>query len=225
MFPEPLGKKGSVLVTLLLLAAAGGLLLVVVASNASLSPSADPTSPRELSEAVEVEEDDLSPLFPLGTEDYIGFLAAIFALLIAAGGGIGGGGLLVPIFLLVMKFPVKHAVSLSNVTVFGGALGNLVLNAGKTHPLAGRPLIDWNLLAMMEPLTMAGALIGADLTQILPDVLVVILLVLLLGYTTIRTFEKVSVCMVDAYYCPKWFCFSFLSSRNRPTKCTPRKRQ
>jgi uncharacterized membrane protein YfcA len=201
MFPESLGRKWSVVATLILLAWAGWLLNR--ASNDSLSPSADETSSRELSEAVEVNDGDLAPLFPMGTNDYIGFLAAIIALLLAAGGGIGGGGLLLPIFLLVMKFPVKHAVSLSNVTVFGGALASMLLNAGMFHPLAERPLIDWKLLAVMEPLTMAGALIGADLNQILPDVLVVVLLVLLLGYTAIRTLEKVGVCKGDAYKCRK----------------------
>ena len=97
----------------------------------------------------------------------------------------------VPIFLLIMEFPIKHAVSLSNVTVLGGAIANTMLNIRKRHPLVDRPLIDFNLLSMMEPLTMVGALIGADLNEILPDVLVLIMLVLLLGATAIRTLEKV----------------------------------
>jgi hypothetical protein len=140
------------------------------------------------------EEVLLRPLLPLQPSDYVGFIAAILGLMLAAGGGIGGGGLLVPIYILILGFPVKHAVSLSNVTVFGGAIANTLLNAPKRHPspLANnRPLIDWNLMVMMEPLTMAGALIGADLNEFLPDVMLVIMLVLLLGFTTIRTLKKV----------------------------------
>lgn len=140
---------------------------------------------------VDTKEGELEPLFPLEAIDYLGISCAIVGLILAAGGGIGGGGLLVPIFLLVMEFPVKHAVSLSNVTVFGGAVANTLLNSRKKHPLANRPLIDFDLLSMMEPLTMAGALIGADLNEILPDVLVVIMLVVLLGATALRTLDKV----------------------------------
>jgi len=181
--------------------------------------------------------DELKPLLPLNDKDYFGFLAAMVALLIAAGGGIGGGGLLVPIFLLIMDFPVRHAVSLSNVTVFGGAVGNAVLNARKKHPLADRPLIDWNLLAMMEPLTMVGALLGADLNEILPDVVVVILLVLLLGYTAIKTLQKVRVPDArrrgyrEISFPQTTMCLSlsfscfFLCLCHRPTSCMLPKRQ
>lgn len=130
-------------------------------------------------------------LFPLRTVDYVGFAAVIGSLIISAGGGVGGGGLLVPIFTLLFRFPVKHAVGLSNVSVFGGAVANTILNVYKRHPLVDRPLIDWDLLSMMEPLTMAGALLGADLNLILPDVLVVIMLVVLLSVMTARILQKV----------------------------------
>jgi uncharacterized membrane protein YfcA len=130
-------------------------------------------------------------LFPLRTIDYVGFAAVIGSLIISAGGGVGGGGLLVPIFTLLFRFPVKHAVGLSNVSVFGGAVANTILNVYKRHPLVDRPLIDWDLLSMMEPLTMAGALLGADLNLILPDVLVVIMLVVLLSVMTARILQKV----------------------------------
>jgi len=137
-------------------------------------------------------DDEVLPLFPLRLIDYFGFVAAVVGLMLAAGGGIGGGGLLVPIYIMVLGFPVKHAVSFSNVTVFGGAVANTLLNANKRHPTTNRPLVDWNLFAIMEPLTMAGALLGADAYEVLPDMVVVIMLVLLLGFTTMRTIEKVS---------------------------------
>ena len=70
-----------------------------------------------------------------------------------AGGGIGGGGILVPIYILVMEFSPKHAIPLSNITVFGGAVANTLLNTRKRHPLADRPLVDWDLILVMEPLS------------------------------------------------------------------------
>jgi len=122
-------------------------------------------------------------LRPLDSSDYAGVICAVLGLMIAAGGGIGGGGILVPIFILVMGFSPKHAIPLSNVTVFGGAVANAVLNANKRHPLTDRPLVDWDLILVMEPLTIAGALIGAFLNKILPSELLVVMLVLLLAFT------------------------------------------
>lgn len=138
------------------------------------------------------DEATTNAMFFSGRPIYIvGLITAFIGIMLSAGGGIGGGGLLVPIFVLIFRLPIKHAVGLSNVTVFGGAVANTILNASKRHPLANRPLVDWNLLSMMEPLTMAGALVGAGINQSLPDVMVVIMLVLLLGVTTMRTLRKV----------------------------------
>ncbi|KAI2492714.1 sulfite exporter TauE/SafE [Fragilaria crotonensis] len=81
--------------------------------------------------------DDHEPLFPLTASDYVGFACATIGLLIATGGGIGGGGILVPIYILVMGFSPKHAIPLSNITVFGGAVANTVLNKSKRHPPGG----------------------------------------------------------------------------------------
>ncbi|KAL7580052.1 hypothetical protein ACA910_005037 [Epithemia clementina (nom. ined.)] len=141
-------------------------------------------------EAKHVFNEDHPPLFPLTRSDYIGFFLAIVGLMIAAGGGIGGGGILVPIYCLVMGFSPKHAIPLSNITVFGGSIANTLLNASKRHPLADRPLVDWDLILVMEPLTIAGALIGAFLNKVLPELLLTILLVLLLSFTAWSTLNK-----------------------------------
>jgi len=65
-----------------------------------------------------------------------------------------------------MRFPAKHALTLSNVTV-----------------LTDRPLVDWYLILMMEPLTVAGALVDAFLNELLPEAVLVVSLVALLSST------------------------------------------
>jgi uncharacterized membrane protein YfcA len=129
-------------------------------------------------------------LWPLDVSDVMGFLLAMLGLIIAAGGGIGGGGILVPIYILVWNFSPKFAVPLSNITVFGGAVANTIINVGKRHPKADRPLIDWNLVLIMEPLAIAGALIGAFINKLLPDLLLSILLVVLLSIMGTQTMQK-----------------------------------
>lgn len=129
-------------------------------------------------------------LHPLSRSDYIGFFLATLGLIIAGGGGIGGGGILVPIYILILEFSPKHAIPLSNVTVLGGAVANTILNQRKRHPLANRPLVDWDLILIMEPLTIGGALIGAFINKLVPDYILVLLLVALLSFTAYNTLKK-----------------------------------
>jgi hypothetical protein len=96
-------------------------------------------------------------LFPLDFYDYLGIVLISLGLLIAASGGIGGGGIVVPLLILVLGFQPKHAVALSNFTILGSSITNMILNVYKVHPIARRPLVDWDLILVMEPLTMAGA--------------------------------------------------------------------
>lgn len=167
--------------------------LVVLACVAvmygSINAPSEPHSMRILDEEALYQEGH-KPLFPLNHSDTVGFSCAIIGLIVAAGGGIGGGGILVPIYILIMGFSPKHAIPLSNITVFGGAMANTYLNAKKRHPLADRPLVDWDLILIMEPLTIAGALMGAFLNKLLPDEVLVILLVLLLSFTAYNTLKK-----------------------------------
>lgn len=93
------------------------------------------------------------PLHPIDGWDVTGVGLATIGLMIAAAGGIGGGGILVPLYILVLGFDPKHAIPLSNITIFGGAITNTVLNLSKRHPDADRPLVDWDLILVMEPLT------------------------------------------------------------------------
>ena len=57
-------------------------------------------------------------------------------------------------------------MALSNVTIVGGTLANLAFNVGRRHPAARRrPLIDWDLILLMEPSTILGALAGGYVHQ------------------------------------------------------------
>lgn len=106
------------------------------------------------------------PLHPINGWDIAGVSLACIGLMIAAAGGIGGGGILVPLYILVLQFHPKHAIPLSNITIFGGAITNTVLNMSKRHPDADRPLVDWDLILVMEPLTIGGALVGSFINKV-----------------------------------------------------------
>lgn len=96
-------------------------------------------------------------LFPMDSADIWGTIFTVLGLMVAASGGIGGGGILVPIFILVFGFAPRYAIPLSNFCILGSSVTNMLLNLVKRHPSADRPLVDWDLILVMEPLTMAGA--------------------------------------------------------------------
>lgn len=129
-------------------------------------------------------------LFPLQRADYITFTLVFFTLILAAGAGLGGGALLVAIYMLVLGEDPSVVVGLSNTTIFGGALANIVFNWNSRHPFADRPLIDWSLIMMMEPATMLGALVGSFANQIVNARVSTACLVVLLFCVACRTASK-----------------------------------
>ena len=105
-------------------------------------------------------------LFPVDDREMATFALTLVTLILAAGAGLGGGALLVAVYLLVLRAPHAMVAGLANSTILGGALANIVFNLGARHPLADRPMIDWNLIMLMEPATMLGAIVGSFAHQV-----------------------------------------------------------
>lgn len=53
-----------------------------------------------------------------------------------------------------------------------------------------RPLIDWDLILVMEPPTLFGALVGANLNKVLSETIIAVMLVILLSFTAYSTLKK-----------------------------------
>lgn len=123
-------------------------------------------------------------------QDWAGFIFASLMIAVAAGGGIGGGGVLVPTYIFILGFEPKYAIPLSNCTILGSSISNLILNVNKRHDYADRPRIDWDIMLMMEPLTVAGALVGTFVNVLLPPWVISCMLMLLLVATAIKTMKK-----------------------------------
>jgi uncharacterized membrane protein YfcA len=128
-------------------------------------------------------------LFPVDSNDIFTGVCAALGLLIAAGGGIGGGGILVPLIMILLNFRPKHAIALSNLTIFGGSIANVAFNVHKRQP-NGKAMIDWDIIAIMEPATIAGAVIGSFMSKYLPDFVLTVSLTIVLAMLSHRTLEK-----------------------------------
>lgn len=129
-------------------------------------------------------------LFPLETETILGFFVASLAIGLGASSGTGGGGTLVPIYILIIGLPIQVAIPIGAVTVLGGAIASTSLNWTRRHPLTDRVLIDWDIVLVMEPLTLVGALLGTLFHRLLSEKLLVVMLVLLLSITAHTTLSK-----------------------------------
>ncbi|ETL84398.1 hypothetical protein F441_16355, partial [Phytophthora nicotianae CJ01A1] len=130
-------------------------------------------------------------LFPLSHEEIAGSIGAFVATILAAGSGLGGGGLLVPLYIMLMSMSSHEAVPLSKATIFGGAIASFLLNVRKRHPLVrSRPLIDYETMLLMEPMTLAGTIIGVNMNAVFPEWLITICIVWLLTKTALRTYNK-----------------------------------
>ena len=129
-------------------------------------------------------------LLPISQRNIIGFMLASLGSTLGSLGGIGGGGLVVPCYIIVTRLNLKQAIPLGSVTVLGGSLAALILNLRRRHPLADRPIIDWDLILVMEPLVLVGALFGSILHRVIPPKVLSVLLVLLLSIVAHTTLVK-----------------------------------
>ncbi len=137
-----------------------------------------------------VEHDKVPTLLPLSERDISGFMLASLGATLGSLGGIGGGGLVVPCYVIVTRLNLKQAIPLGSVTVLGGSLAALILNLRRRHPLADRPIIDWDLILVMEPLVLVGTLFGSILHRVISAKILSVLLVLLLTIVAHTTLVK-----------------------------------
>eukprot|EP00300_Choanocystis_sp_HF-7_P026249 c290_g1_i1.p1 GENE.c290_g1_i1~~c290_g1_i1.p1 ORF type:complete len:450 (+),score=108.83 c290_g1_i1:38-1387(+) len=110
----------------------------------------------------------------------------------ASAAGLGGGGALVPVFILVLGLSPKHAIPLSKCTIFGGSIVNIAFYLTRKHPdkSVARPIIDYDLLRILEPTTLLGTTIGVVLNIVCPTWIILLLLIAVLAYATKRAVEK-----------------------------------
>jgi len=131
------------------------------------------------------------PLSELTNYDLLGLTLISLGLAIGSAGGIGGGSIAIPLLILLLHFSTIHAIPLGNTAVLGSSISNIIFSLLKKHPLdKHRSIIDWDVISMMEPMTMVGALIGAYLHSILPGWFTQYALVIILSITSLRMLYK-----------------------------------
>lgn len=108
----------------------------------------------------------------------------------ALSAGIGGGGLYVPLLMLVLGFSVREATALSQACLAGGATTNLLYTMRQQHPSQPKPAIDYDLVLVMGPNLLIGALLGSALNASAPSWLILTLLLVILVLAAYEALKK-----------------------------------
>jgi hypothetical protein len=134
--------------------------------------------------------------------DLLGMLIWFLTSGIATAAGVGGGGIYVPLGIILLQFSPKASSGLSQASIFGAAMGGLLLNFPNKHPNTHiknpgednrtytRPLIDYDMALFFAPMQMAGAVLGVLIQRVLPNWLYLTLAGVILGLTAYKTFSK-----------------------------------
>lgn len=121
-------------------------------------------------------------------------VGAAFAFFIISGlalsAGIGGGGLYVPLLMIMLGFTAHEATGLSQALLTGGASSTLVYNMRQRHPSGNKPMIDYDLVLVMGPNLLIGALIGSALNIAAPSWFILVLLTTILSHSAWKTLQK-----------------------------------
>ena len=87
--------------------------------------------------------------------------------------GIGGGGVAIPIIMSMFYFSTKPAIAISSFSIFLTTLARFIMNFREKHPEKGNVVvIDYDLVAIMMPTTLAGAQIGALILITFPSLII-----------------------------------------------------
>ena len=90
------------------------------------------------------QSSSLSVIYRNSVGTFLWFLTAALSITC----GVGGGGIYVPVGILLLRFPPKSSSGLSQASIFGAALGGLIVNLRNRHPYTfvrdtkGAPLED-----------------------------------------------------------------------------------
>lgn len=118
-------------------------------------------------------------------------LLVLLASVLAGIAGISGGGVYVPSLLLLSGAPPESAVPLSQCLTTCVALVNVLAFVSMRHP--GKPAasrIDYDCVALFEPMLVLGITFGVLLHEIVPRWLVLLLLCITLGAAMWRVAKK-----------------------------------
>ncbi|KAL4485789.1 hypothetical protein ABPG72_012329 [Tetrahymena utriculariae] len=129
-------------------------------------------------------------LWPPTALDIIAYLLIPIVIGFGNVGGIGGGIVKVPMLMLMLNYQTTVATFISYCLLFGSCLANSALLIFKKHPLQDKPIIDYNIVLIINPMVLLGTNIGIFLNILLPEIAAGILFICFLILISPYMFKK-----------------------------------
>ncbi|XP_037495177.1 sulfite exporter TauE/SafE family protein 3 [Jatropha curcas] len=130
------------------------------------------------------------PEMKFGWQIVLGTIIGFFGAAFGSVGGVGGGGIFVPMLSLIVGFDPKSATAISKCMIMGAAVSTVYYNLKLRHPIIDMPIIDYDLVLLIQPMLMMGISIGVAFNVIFADWMVTILLIILFIGISIKAFFK-----------------------------------
>ena len=95
--------------------------------------------------------------------------------------GIGGSQIVTPICIVLFGFITKNSIPVVTFATFASTITSFIANWRVKHPEKNHAVLyDYGVIAIMMPLTLAGAQIGSFLLVLMPGLIITILITIVL---------------------------------------------
>jgi uncharacterized membrane protein YfcA len=110
--------------------------------------------------------------------------------LVATTAGIGGGAIYSSLLMFVENFSGSEAFPISNFIIVFCAVGTFYIGLRNKIENPSELFVDYDLVLVFAPTLMLGTKIGVILNKIVPNLYLNIMLILLLCFTSYKTYHK-----------------------------------
>ncbi|GAV64474.1 LOW QUALITY PROTEIN: TauE domain-containing protein [Cephalotus follicularis] len=131
------------------------------------------------------------PEMRFGWKIVVGSIIGLFGASCGGAGGAGGGGIFVTMLTLIIGFDAKSAAALSKCMVTGIAVASVSFNIRRRHPTLERPIIDYDLALLFQPMLLLGISLGVTLSVLAEWMLTVLQIILLFVISTVSFLKGV----------------------------------
>ncbi|EOY29675.1 Membrane protein-like, putative [Theobroma cacao] len=142
------------------------------------------------STSIIIESDSSKKELKFGWQIVVGTVIGFFGAAFGSVGGVGGGGIFVPMLTLIIGFDKKSSTAISKCMIMGAPASTVYYKLRQRHPRLDMPMIDYDLVLIIQPMLLLGISIGVTFNVIFPDWTVTILLILLCTGTSVKAYFK-----------------------------------
>ena len=117
----------------------------------------------------------------------VAYVVPVFSVL----GGVNGGQIIIPLYSLILNKDVKDVVFYSLITICGGAIIKAVyFSIKRNNQVKNRYLTNYDLIRLTIIFNSMTSFLGYALNKVLPNIVVFIIMVLLMGVLIFKTIKN-----------------------------------